>query len=96
MHFARSCKKKINEEAAKDKGEQWTQFEKTNTAKQGNTSKGKRAEIGSGSITIGQRQKENETAMKEIITQNNLEVMSIPEERVSSILEEGEVLRPQD
>ena len=48
-HFSRSCKKKIDEEAAKDKGEQWTQVQKTCTSKQGNITKGKRAEIGSGS-----------------------------------------------
>ena len=34
--------------------------------------------------------------MKEITTQNNYEVMSIPEEQVPSILEEGEVPQSQD
>ena len=35
--------------------------------------------------------KENEVAMKEITTQNNFEVLSIPEEQVPSTLEEGEL-----
>ena len=69
---------------------------KTNSAKQGNISKGKREEIGLGSNSTGQRQKENKTAMKEIITQNNFEVLSIPEEQVQTILEEGEVPPSQD
>ena len=34
--------------------------------------------------------------MKEITTQNNFEVLSIPEEQVPSILEEGEVPLFQD
>ena len=50
-HFARSCKKKAEEEAAKEKGDQWTQVQKTSSAKQGNKSKGKRGELGMGSNT---------------------------------------------
>ena len=69
---------------------------KNSTTKQGNISKGKRVEIGSSSNPTGLRQKENEAAMKEITTQNNYEVMSIPEEQVPSILEEGEVPQYQD
>ena len=34
--------------------------------------------------------------MKEIITQNNFDVLSIPEEQVPSILEEGQVPPSQD
>ena len=63
-NFAKSCEKKIDEKVGKDKGEQWTQVQKTSTTKQGNTSKGRRAKIGSGSIPTGQRQKENEVSMK--------------------------------
>ena len=95
-HFSRSCKNKIDEEDAKDKGEQWIQVQKTSTTKQGNISKGKRVEIGSSSNPTGLRQKENEAAMKEITTQNNFKVLSIPEEQEASILEEGEVPQYQD
>ena len=34
-HFARSCKKKEEEEVVKEKGEQWMQVQKTSTTKQG-------------------------------------------------------------
>ena len=85
-HFGRSCKKKVEEEAVKEKGEQWTQVQKTSTAKQGNKSKGKRREMGSSSNPTGQKHNETGEAMKEIASQNNFEVLSNPEEQV---LEEG-------
>ena len=40
-NFAISCKKKDDEEATKEQGEQWTQVQKTSAAKQGNNSKEK-------------------------------------------------------
>ena len=54
-HFSRSCKKKVDEEVVKEKGEQWTQVQKANTTKQGDISKGKIAEMGSGSNPNGQK-----------------------------------------
>ena len=47
----------------------------TSTAKQGNKSKGKRGEMGSGSSPIGQKQNQIGAAMKEITTQNNFDVI---------------------
>ena len=41
-HFSRSCKKKVEEEAIKEKGDQWTQVQKTSSTKQGNKAKGQR------------------------------------------------------
>ena len=48
--------------------------------------------MGSGS---NPKPKENATTMKEITTQNNFEVLSIPEEQVLSALEEGELPQSQ-
>ena len=48
-HFSRSCKKKTKEEAVEEKGDQWTQVQKTNSAKQGSKAKGQRGEMGMGS-----------------------------------------------
>ena len=42
-HFAISCKKKVDKESTKEKVEQWTQVQKTSSAKKGNNSMGKRA-----------------------------------------------------
>ena len=58
MHFSRSCKKKVEEEASKKKGEQRTQVQKTSLAKPGNNSKGNKVEIGSGSKPLGSKQQE--------------------------------------
>ena len=33
-HFARSCKKKVKEEVVKEKGDQWTQVQKTSSGMQ--------------------------------------------------------------
>ena len=82
-HFARSCKKKANEEATKEKGEQWTQVQKISSAKQGNSSKGNRAEMGSSSNPIGPKQHEIGTTMKGVITQNSFEVLNILAEQPS-------------
>ena len=79
-HFARSCKKKAEEEVVKHKGDQWTQVQKISTAKQVIRSKGKRGEMGSGSNPTGQKHNENGIAMKEITSQNNFEVLSNLEE----------------
>ena len=38
-HFARSCKKKVEEEAVKEKGDEWIQVQKTKSANQGNKEK---------------------------------------------------------
>ena len=43
-----------------------------------------------------QKQKENGAATMEIQSQNNYEVLSIPEEQVLSVLEEGEVPTPHN
>ena len=47
--------------------------------------------MGTSSKYLGQNQKENGVALKEPSTQNNFAVLSIPEEPVLSVLEEGEV-----
>ena len=57
-HFARSCKKKDEEEVSQEKGDQWTQVQKTSSAKQGFKSKGQRGEMGSSSNPFGKKQKE--------------------------------------
>ena len=49
-----------------------------------------------GSNAFGRKQNENGAAMKEISSQNNFEVLSSPEEQVLSVLEEGEILQPQN
>ena len=49
-----------------------------------------------GSNPSGQEQKENGAYMKEISSQNNFEVLSILEEQMLSVLEEGEVPQPQN
>ena len=77
-HFARTCKKKAEEEADKEKGEQWIQVQKTSIAKQGNKSKGARGEMGSSSNTTRYKKNEIGTTMKEITSQNHFEVLSNP------------------
>ena len=47
--------------------------------------------MGTSSKYLGQNQKENGAALKELSTQNNFAVLSIPEEQVLIVLEEGEV-----
>ena len=90
-HFARTCKKKIDEEVDKEKGDQWTKVQKPNLTKQGNKVFGQRVELGTSSKSLGQNQKENGAALKELSTQNNFAVLSISEEQVLTVLEEGEV-----
>ena len=90
-HFARSCKKKIEEEVDKEKGDQWTKVQKPNSTKQGNKVFGQRLEMGTSSKSLGQNQKENGVTLKEPSTQNNFAVLRIPEQQVLSVLEEGEV-----
>ena len=46
--------------------------------------------MGSGSNPTGQKHNEIGANMKEIITQNNFDVLSNPEEQVPSVLKEGE------
>ena len=52
--------------------------------------------MGSSNNPIGLRQKENDPTMKEVTTQNIFEILSILEEQMPSILEEGEVPQYQD
>ena len=44
----------------------------------------------------GKKHKENGPTMKELSSQNNFEVLSIPKEQVLSVLEEGEVPQSQN
>ena len=94
--FSRSCKKKVEEEAIKEKGDQWTQVQKSSSAKQGNKAKGQRREMRSGSNLSGKKPKENGAAMKEISSKNNFEVLSIPKNQVLLVLEEGETTQSQN
>ena len=50
-----------------------------------------KVELGTSSKSLGQNQKENGAALKELSTQNNFAILSIREEQVLTILEEGEV-----
>ena len=59
--------------------------------KQGNKVNGQRGELGTSSNSSRKKQKENGAAMKEPSSQNNFELLSIPEEQVLLVLEEGEV-----
>ena len=65
-HFARSCKKKLEEETVQEKGTQWALVQKSSTAKQGSKANGQRGEKVMGSNPFGQNQKENGLAMKVI------------------------------
>ena len=47
--------------------------------------------MGLGSILSGKKQKENGPAIKELSSQNNFKVLSIPQDQVLWVLEEGEV-----
>ena len=47
--------------------------------------------MGTGSNPSGQKPKENGATMKEISSQNNFEVLSIPEDQVLLMIQEGEV-----
>ena len=78
-HFSRSCKEKVEEEAINKKGEQWTQVQKYNLAKQGNIGKGQRGEMGMGSNLSRHKQKENRIAPKELSSQNSFAILSIIE-----------------
>ena len=51
--FARTCKKNIEEEVDKEKGDQWTKVQKPNSAKQGNKVFGQRLEMGTSSKSFG-------------------------------------------
>ena len=89
-HFARSCKKKGEEEVVKEKGDEWIQVQKTKSTNQGNKENKQKGELGTSSNTS--RQKEHGEVMKESITKNNFEVLSILEDQT---LEEGEVPQTQ-
>ena len=53
-HFARTRKKKIEEEVDKEKGDQWTKVQKPNSVKKGNKFFGQILEMGTSSKYLGQ------------------------------------------
>ena len=89
-HFARSCKKFFEEEVVKEKGDEWIQVQKNKSTKQRNKEKKQKGELGTSNNTSGQ--KEHGEVMKESMTQNNFEVLSIPKDQT---LKEGEVPQTQ-
>ena len=56
-HFSRTCKKKIEEELEKEKGDQWTKVQKPNSAKQGNKVSGQRLDMGTSNKLLGRIRK---------------------------------------
>ena len=52
-HFSRSCRKKVEEETIKEKGDQRTHVKKTNSTKQGSKAKVHRGEMGTGNNPFG-------------------------------------------
>ena len=93
-NFARTCKKKLEEETIQEKGAQWTLVQKSSSVKQGTKAKGPRGEKGSSSNPPRQNQKDNRSALKVISSQNNFEVLSIPEDKVTPVHVEVESPHP--
>ena len=81
-NFSKTCKKKLEEETVQEKGAQWTLVQKSSLVKQGAKAKVPRGEKGSNNNPLGQNQKDNGSALKVISSQNNFEVLSIPEDRL--------------
>ena len=93
-NFARTCKKKLEEETVQEKGAQWTLVQKSSSGKQGFQANGLREEKGSGRNPPRQIQKEIGSALKVITSQNKFEVLSIPDDQVTSVLKDVEVPQP--
>ena len=79
-HFSKTCKKKIEEEVEKEKGDQRIKVQNPNSVKQGNKFSGQRLKMGTSSKCFGQNQKENGVPLKEPSSQKKIAVLSIPEE----------------
>ena len=94
--FCQILQEKVEEEAIKEKRDQWTQVQKTSSAKHGSKVKGQKGEMGTGSNPSRQKSIENGAIMKEISSQNNFELLSVPEDQVPLVLEEVEFPQPQN
>ena len=93
-HFARTCKKNLEEETIQEKGAQRSLVQQSSSVKQGIKAKVSRGEKGLSSNPPGQNQKDNGPALKVISSKNNFEVLSIPEDKVTPVLVEVEAPQP--
>lgn len=88
-HFARNCKKKIEEETEKDKGDQWIQAQKPGTSKQINRAKRKGGNPENGGPSVGKSLPEDQDATNATISTNPFVALNPPDDQLE--LEEGEV-----
>jgi hypothetical protein len=80
-HFARHCKKKVEEEVENSKGDQWTQVQKAAPPKKNNRSKGKGAPMGTGAPTSGKVLGEGSSApSRPEASKNPFEILNNPSE----------------
>ena len=74
-HFAKHCKKKSEDGAEKEKGDQWTQIQKSGTTKQSNRNKGKALSTGRGAPPEAQAEGSSVPSRADIPT-NPFEILS--------------------
>ena len=80
-HFTRHCKKKVEEDEEKSKGEKWTQVLKATPSKQNSISKGNGASNGNYTPISGPNQGQgSSTLLLENASKKPLEILSTPSE----------------
>lgn len=88
-HFSKQCKKKSKDGPEKEKGDQWTQFQKLGTTKQSNRNKGKTLSTGRGAPPKAQAEGSSVPPRADIPT-NPFEILSTPEKVQDPVDKEDE------
>ena len=82
-HFARNCKKKLDEELEKENTNKWTQVHKASTTKQ---VEGKGGNAGNGAIPIEKKSLKSQTEGNVIASSNSFVVLSPTDDQNTPIL----------